>query len=93
MVSYSILATLLGRHDTLTLREKLRSYLFFFSPRSWKYLLTARRKTQKLRTVSDDRIVDLFCDTIGFQDIDNPVLRYVANPLTSSYWKIIRMII
>ncbi|MDP2629780.1 MAG: glycosyltransferase family 2 protein [Candidatus Uhrbacteria bacterium] len=92
MVAYSILATLLHRKDTITLREKLRSYLFFISPRNWKYLITERRKTQRLRTVSDEHIVDIFCDVIGFQDIDNPVLRYIANPMTRVYWAALKRI-
>lgn len=93
MVAYSLVCTLLRKRGSLTLREKLRSYAFFLSPRNWLVLLLERRKVQKLRTVSDAHIVDLFCDVVEFQDIDNPILRYIANPMTRTYWNVIRRII
>ncbi|MBI4599679.1 glycosyltransferase family 2 protein [Candidatus Uhrbacteria bacterium] len=93
MVAYSACMTVLRRRDSLTLLEKLRSYLFFLMPRTWIYLHAARREAQKHRRVKDAAIVKLFCDTIEFQDIDNPLLRYVANPLMRAYWSVIRIII
>ncbi len=93
MVAYSAMCTLLRKRGSLTLREKLRSYGFFLSPRNWLYCMDERRKTQKIRTVRDEHIVNLFCDVVEFQDIDNPILRYIANPLTRSYWSVIKRII
>jgi GT2 family glycosyltransferase len=93
MVGYSIAGTLFGTRDALTLKEKLRGYLYFFSPRALAYIIRERRKIQKMRTVGDDVIIKLFCDTIEFQDIDNPVLRYIVNPIMRQYWSFIKRIV
>ena len=90
MVGYSLLGTLLGKRDSLTLKEKFRSYRFFFSPKNIVYIIGERRKVQTLRTVSDKKITDLFCDTIEFQDIDNVVLRRIVNPMTHWYWILVK---
>lgn len=86
MGGYGMLGSVRGRGATLTAREKLRSYAYFFLPSSWQYILSKRRTAQRMRKVSDKEIIRLFADTIEFQDIDNVVLRRIVNPLTHWYW-------
>ncbi len=93
MVGLSLLGTILGKRDSLTLREKMRSYFFFFKLSTWRYLAQERKKIQKTRKVSDKSITKLFCDSIDFQDIDNPVLRRIVNPITHWYWTWIQKIL
>lgn len=93
MFGFSFLGTMLGTRGSLTLREKTRSYAFFLKPSTWRYLLQERKHIQKSRKVSDAIITKNFCDVIEFQDVDNPLLRYVVNPLTRMYWRAIRSLI
>ncbi len=71
-------------------REKLRVYEYFLIPKHWRRIAAERRKIQKSRKVSDCEILKYFVGKILFQDIDNWVLRKIANPLFELYWRVIR---
>lgn len=74
-------------------KEKLRSYGFFFNPLNWSYLINARRFVQKTRKRKDYQILPLFSGRISYQEIDNPLLNYVTNPIFNLYFQIIRSIL
>lgn len=74
-------------------KQKLRVYLYFLSPASWWRMVRARGRTQRLRQVSDREIVRLFTPVISFQDVSGPFTRYVANPLMTLLWSVLRLII
>lgn len=67
-------------------KEKLRVYFYFFHASSWFKIWKRRRYVQKRRTVGDMEVVKFFCGKIEFQEIMNPVLKYVANPVFALYW-------
>jgi GT2 family glycosyltransferase len=73
--------------------EKLKAWVYFFNPRHWSYLYTARRSAQALRVVPDYKILPLFSGKIWYQEIDNPVLKYLVNPLFSLYFSVVRFLI
>lgn len=75
------------------IKEKLRSYLFFVSPINWPYLIHARAFVQKTRRRKDYQILSLFSGTISYQEIANPALKYIVNPIMNLYFKIIRGLI
>lgn len=85
MLAYSALMTVAGK-GTLTIKEKLRTYRYFFSTQHWRQLLAKRIAIQKMRIVPDRTIVKLFDPSIRFQDVDNPLLRVIANPITRCYF-------
>lgn len=72
------------------IKEKLRSYLFFLNPLNWSYLINARNFIQKTRRAKDYQILTLFSGKISYQEIDNPILKYIANPIMGLYFKIIK---
>lgn len=74
-------------------RMKLKVYEYFLYPKNWRKILVRRRDVQKKRKVSDRRIAPHFVGEILFQDIDNWVLRKIANPAFKFYWKIIKAIL
>lgn len=74
-------------------KEKKKAWAYFFKPRNWLYLLKARRQTQALRQVPDYKILPLFSGSIWYQEIANPILKYIVNPLFSLYFFIARGII
>lgn len=74
-------------------QEKKKVWAYFFKPKNWLYLIKARRQTQKLRQVPDYKILPLFSGRISYQEIDNPILKYLVNPIFSIYFICARAII
>lgn len=74
-------------------KEKIKSWLYFFNPFNWIYLIKARRLVQRSRKRPDYLILTLFSGTISYQEIDNVLLKYIANPIFNLYFKLMRFII
>lgn len=75
------------------LSEKKKAWVYFFKPSHWPYLLEARRSAHRSRRLPDYKILPLFSGKIWYQEIDNPLLKYVANPLFSFYFVVARSVI
>jgi len=73
-------------------KEKARTYGYFLLPSSWKKLLRARRRIEKLRVISDREATRLFTGKILFQQMQPTLLTKLANPLFSAYWKLAHLI-
>ena len=73
--------------------ELLKVYGYFLNPVSWLKIFKTRAKVQKLRQVSDKEIVKRFVGKIEFQDVQNPLLKYIANPIFNLYWQVVRKVI
>lgn len=76
-------------------KEKHKFYQYWIKPSTWKLWLGKRAKIQKMRSVDDATITKDFVGYIKFQEsrIENPVLRYIANPLMSAYWWLVKKVI
>ncbi len=75
------------------IKEKWRTYAYFWRLENWKKILRSRRAAQATRKRPDCEIIALFTPKIEFQDFKNPFLIYVANPLMTLYWFIVRAFI
>ena len=71
----------------------LRVHWYFLLPSSWKKIMANRRNARKLRQVKDKDIVKDFVGAVKFQEIDNPVLKYIGNPILNVYWWVVRKFI
>lgn len=71
-------------------KEKWHGYSYFHKGGNLKKLWAARREAQKQRKKPDCEIMSLFTSVIDFQEFKNPILKYVANPLFTLYWLIVR---
>ncbi|NQU84011.1 MAG: glycosyltransferase family 2 protein, partial [Parcubacteria group bacterium] len=74
-------------------REKLKVYRYFLKLPHWFKILKKRRIRQGERKMPDRLIIKYFTGRIEFQDMKNPVLTYIANPIFDLYWKLIRKLI
>ncbi|MDO8667789.1 MAG: glycosyltransferase family 2 protein [bacterium] len=74
-------------------KVKLKVYGYFLKAESWKKIIKFRQELNSIRRLSDREIVKPFTGKILFQEINNPPLQYIANPLFSAYWAIIKKII
>ena len=71
-------------------KEKLKMYSYFLRIKTWKMLTKKRYRIQNLRKVSDKHITSCFVGSILFQEMNNIILRKIANPIFSLYWKLIK---
>jgi GT2 family glycosyltransferase len=74
-------------------KEKLRVYAYFLKLSSWLKIFKHRKDKNKIRKVKDKDIVKFFTGKIEFQEIDNFILKKIANPIFNLYWRIIRILI
>ncbi len=74
-------------------KEKLRVYAYFFRLDSWMKLVRERRAIQATRVISDREIVRLFVSTISYQEVAGPFTAYIANPLMTAAWAVMRILI
>ncbi len=74
-------------------REEWRAYAFFLKPQSWQAVKRSRQHIARIRRVKDHDVVKRFTGIIVFQDVQNPLLRYIVNPLTQGYWEVVRRFI
>ncbi len=73
-------------------KDKLKVWLYFLTPKTWFYLVRARKESQEIRKVKDKDIVKLFTGEIWYQEVGDWKLK-VINPIFSFYWKVINKII
>ena len=72
---------------------KLKVYFYFLKPKSWLKIFKQRQKIKSFREIKDRDIVRSFSGKVLFQEIENPVLKYIANPIFNFYWNIVKKIL
>ena len=61
-------------------RSKIRSWLWFLRPSSWRYLVRGRRSIAALRRVPDRVLLRHFTAIIDYPDFRNPVVTKLIEP-------------
>jgi len=74
-------------------REEFKVYRYFFQPRVWGKIVKTREDIQKKRKVKDKEIIKRFCGKIEFQDLNNPLLTKIVNPVFDWYWHLVKPLI
>lgn len=74
-------------------REKLKVYLYFLKPDNFLRIIKNHQEKNKIRVVKDKEIIKNFSGKIEFQEIENPVLKYLANPALNFYWQLVKNLI
>ena len=74
-------------------RELFKVYLYFLKPKNWQKLFARRKLVQSRRVVPDKFIISRFVGKIEFQDLKNPLLNYIANPILDLYWQLVKKIV
>ncbi len=73
-------------------KEKIKIYTYFFNKQNFLNILNKRRFFHQHRDISSRQLIDNWQGGIYFLEIDNPLLKYIINPLLEIYWKIIKLI-
>lgn len=74
-------------------KEKWRAYKYIAHKTNLKDIFHKRRLIQEKRKISEKEFVKNFVGEIMYQEIDNPLLRYIANPIFKIYWAAVKAII
>jgi len=78
------------------IKTKLKIYYYFLQKRTWDNISKTRKEIKKLKKenkVSDGKLLENFSGKILFQEIDNMVLKYLANPVLDIYWSLVKKFI
>jgi hypothetical protein len=73
-------------------KEKMQGYWWILT--HLPSIISARVNVQfNIRKVKDREVVKLFIGSIKFQEIDNPILKFLVNPIMAIYWFMVKRII
>ncbi len=72
---------------------KLKVYGYFLKPSSWSHIFKTRYKVKKYRKITDRKATENIAGKVEYQEIMNPVLKYIVNPVFNLYWKVVRLFI
>ncbi len=73
------------------LKHKFSGYWWLL--KHWRYILSERKKIKQLRVVSDREILRLLVAEINFQEVNNPLLTKIVNPIMKIYLAVCKQII
>ncbi|PIP17922.1 MAG: hypothetical protein COY82_02345 [Parcubacteria group bacterium CG_4_10_14_0_8_um_filter_35_7] len=73
--------------------QKLKGYFYFLNLFNLYKIFKKREKIQKNRKIKDKDIIKFFVGKIEFQEIENPILKHIINPLFNFYWLIAKRLI
>ncbi|MBI3290974.1 glycosyltransferase family 2 protein [Candidatus Falkowbacteria bacterium] len=74
-------------------REELKAYTYLFNPVNLEKMRATRKKVQEKRKLPDREVVKRFVGRIDFQDVENPLMVYIGNPVFDLYWQAIKRLI
>ncbi len=92
LIAMDILMILYSIKDK-SLKTKLNIYLYFLSPINWLRIYLKRARIKKIKNKKDKDIMKDFEGRILFQEVENPALKYIVNPIFNLYWKIAKKLV
>lgn len=75
------------------LKRKIDIYLYFLNPISWLKIYFKRKRIKGLRKKTDREVIGKFEGKILFQEIENPILKYIVNPVFNLYWQLVKKLV
>ncbi len=77
------------------IKEKMNAYKYWLSWKNWRLWLKKRSYVQSIRQIKDRELIKDLAGKVEFEDksINNPLLKYIGNPLMNIYWQVIKRII
>jgi GT2 family glycosyltransferase len=72
-------------------KEELKIYGYFCHYKNYVKIKEERQKIKAFSVVSFADIACNFAGRIEFQEIDNPILKYLVNPLSAGYWRLVKL--
>lgn len=74
-------------------KEELKIWGYFLHRSTYDKVVAAREEVRKMSKARFSDIARNFVGRIEFQEVANPLLKYIGNPLMGLYWRLVRRII
>ena len=74
-------------------KEETKIYGYFCHFKNYVKIQAEKDRIEKFKTKSFASLAKKFAGKIEFQEIANPILKYIVNPLFNLYWQIVRRFI
>ena len=74
-------------------KEKIRSWTFFLLPSTWKMIQKRRAEVCRFRICSDRAMLTQMVGVIEAQEVKNPIVTYLVNPVLSVYFLLLQTIV
>lgn len=75
------------------LKAKIYQYANFFLPKTWQLIIKIRARQKQLRKISDREFMSMTVGELLGQEADNAIVEKIANPLLSTWVKLLKLII
>lgn len=74
-------------------KTKIKVMAYFLQINTWREIFKERKRYQTITKIKTKELFDNFVGKIEFQEIENPVLKYLVNPIFNAYWKVVKKIV
>jgi len=74
-------------------KTKIKVYQYFLSLNNWQKIIKTRKELNKLRKIKDKELIKNYTGQILFQEIQNPILKHIINPLFNIYISIVKKLV
>lgn len=71
----------------------LRVNLYFINPLTWWKIFRFRVSIKRLPNKFSQEVAKSMAGKLEFLEVDNFILRYIANPILNAYWQLVKKII
>jgi len=76
-----------------TFKQAMKITFYFLKPSTWIRIWFERMKIKDFSRIKFNDVAADFSGRIEFQEISNPILKYIANPIMSVYFRVIKKFI
>ncbi len=76
-----------------TFKQRIKLYLYFLRPASWRNIREERKKIRAIKNKSFSSLSKDFSSSIEFAEISSPLFKYFVNPFLRFFWFIIKPLV
>jgi hypothetical protein len=73
-------------------RQKLNAAGYFLKLDNWRNIWQRRAWVQRQRRLPDHLVTQFFGTNFDYRELNNPLMKFVVNPLMAIYWRLLRLI-
>lgn len=74
-------------------KDLAKVYRYYLKAETYRLISQERKNIKSFQTIPFKEVSKDFVGQIDFQEINNPILRYIANPILGLYWRLVKLII
>lgn len=74
-------------------REKLKMWMFFWKPSSWRWIAKRRALVKWIRTRSDREMLEYMVGDVTNQEVESFLLNKVVNPCMRVYFRVLKFVV